>query len=116
MISTQTEVEAFLKKWKSACANQLSIVQRAKNRDSLACLGWTFTTAKEKLKTLTVQNYIKGPEPDRDKPGEFWFFGINSTQGDVYVKVKIFECAGKYFAKCVSFHLAEYEIKYPYKK
>jgi hypothetical protein len=113
--SDKPTVSEFLNKWSLACSNSVFIVPRDKNRDSLSQLGWTMDMAKTELKKLSLSNYVKGPEEDRDNPGEFWFFGRPSNQGDVYIKVKIFEHKGKLNAKCVSFHLAEYPLKYPYK-
>lgn len=114
-LSSKGFVEGFLKKWKRACSNNILITDRSKNRDSLAQLGWTFQLAKAELKKLTIRDYVKGPEPDYDIEGELWFFGINSDLGDIYIKIKIFEFKGMSHAKCVSFHLAERPMKYPYK-
>lgn len=115
LISNKATVQDFLAKWQRACSNGLSIVPRDKNRDLLSKLGWTFERAKSELRNLSVQNYVKGPEPDRDKPGEFWFFCRNSSHGEIYIKVKIFKFTDRDHAKCVSFHLAEYPMKCPYK-
>ena len=59
--------------------------------------------------------YCKGPEADRDRPGELWFFGKVIQDKGIYIKLKIADADGIKIAKCISFHIAEYPMSFPYK-
>ena len=70
--------------------------------------------AKHHLLSLSHLNYVKGPEVDRDRP-EFniWEFGKTIEGRDVYIKLS--DDLGIYGAKCISFHFADFPIRYPFR-
>lgn len=60
------------------------------------------TMIKQVLLSLTPDNYVKGPEVDRDRRGEYlWvFFKDDATIANLYIKLKIVDG----HAKVISFH------------
>ncbi|WP_051205584.1 type II toxin-antitoxin system MqsR family toxin [Butyrivibrio sp. FC2001] len=62
---------------------------RKKNMDLFAKLGITATGCLTYLRQLTYENYLSGPEDDRDT-GEkdcVWEFGIVINEIDIYIKI-----------------------------
>lgn len=91
------------------------LIPRYANRQTLIHLGLTKRNLEEILLGLTVLDYCKGPDADRDQPGELWVFGKNVKGEAIYIKLKVADVKGNKIAKCISFHIAEYELKFPYK-
>lgn len=94
----------------------LDIIPRPKNNQTIMELGLTKHNITRILLELTVADYIRGPEQDRDKPGELWVFGKQVAQKEIYIKLKIAQIGVKRIAKCISFHVAEYSLCYPNKR
>jgi hypothetical protein len=63
-----------------------------------------------------VEEYSKGPEPDRDFPGELWVFGKEILGHEVYIKMKIDRQDEMEELTCISFHIAKYKLNYPFKE
>lgn len=110
-------VKQFLKETKSLISKgNYEIVNRDKTFRTMALLGVNFDTIKEIILSLTPKDYFNGPEEDRDIPGEFiWEFGKLFDNREIYIKLKIEDAGDKELGKCLSFHVAEREIKYPFK-
>lgn len=99
-------VEAFLKEWKQAMENGFSLINRDKNIEFLKQYNLNKKIVVDILKNLTFDSYVSGPEEDRDVNGEHvWIFLIDLEEiGTIYTKLKIYECNGIKYAKCISFH------------
>ena len=112
------KIRKFLNEFKKIASESRSIyvISRRENIDSLAQLGLTTKNRYDEIMMLSVADYCKGPEPDKDKPGEVWVFGKQIRNEEVYIKLKIAEVREKKIVKCLSFHKASYPIYYPYKK
>ncbi len=110
-------VTLFLNEFKKAWPPRCFVVIRDKNKQSLVELNLTPELRKEIILSLTPQDYISGPEPDEDKPGdEVWIFGKKLSEADgIYIKLKIFTVSGKHIGKCISFHRAEKTLLYPFR-
>jgi hypothetical protein len=78
-------------------------------------MGLNKQTQKDEIFSLTVEDYVSGPNPDKDLPGQIWVFGKMIEGIEVYIKLKIDLTDKGKIAKCISFHSAEYELRYPYK-
>jgi hypothetical protein len=66
---------------------------RPKNKEALQILDITPKQRELIVKNLQVQDYVEGPVIDLlNKQSEMWVFG-----------------------KCISFHLAEHPMRYPFK-
>ncbi|MBI4209088.1 MAG: hypothetical protein HY538_05205 [Deltaproteobacteria bacterium] len=109
------EVERFLKKWREASLGFIDFVPRRKNLEGLTQLGLTLSLARKILRGLKAQNYVSGPEADRDRDTkDIWVFGIQVGGSQVYIKIKIFKWGHEYRAKCLSFHPAEKPLRFPF--
>jgi hypothetical protein len=115
-IPSQLHCALFLKKFKELIQRGHFIVSSSpKNRSSLVSLGITREIRKEILLSLTVDDCFSGPEPDHNFPGDIWKFGKDDEGRQIYIKLKIHDQGHRKVAKCLSFHIAEYEICYPQK-
>ena len=114
---SQEEARAFLLDFKDTvtAGSGVYLIPRDINRQALKDLGLTKRNLEEILLGLTILDYCKGPDADRDQPGEIWVFGKEVEGEDVYIKLKVADVKGKKIAKCISFHIAMHKLKYPYK-
>lgn len=114
MASTKfSEVADFLKEFKEiAVLSGIYVIPRRVNNEALIDLGLTKTDREIIILSLTPVNFCSGPEADRDQPGEVWFFGRAIDGTEIYIKLKIAAINGGKIAKCLSFHRAQYSLKY----
>ncbi len=110
------EVIKFLLKFKQVAASGgIDLVPRPDTIATLNYLGYTKKDLEEILMELSVTDYCRGPLPDEGRPGELWEFGKNFDGYEVYIKLKAVEAGSSNIAKCISFHISTYPLKYPYK-
>lgn len=115
-MASKAEVEQFLRTLKDKMYGfEVAFKPREKNTDTLAELDILPMDRLEYLKKLTVENYYKGPSKDTydtTKP-DYYEFGLQIKGREVYVKISL----GKEnkMIDCMSFHIAEHSIVYPYK-
>ena len=86
-----------------------------KNANTLSLLDLTYKYIGEILKRLELEDYSEGPH--RDKlygNSDMWVFGKTIKGHEIYIKIQLGEPRSKTI--CISFHLAEYKMKYPFKK
>jgi len=113
---SKEDVAKFLKDAKSLIAKgNVFIAKRSINLQDIVDIGLTMGGVKQELLGLTVENYSKGPEPDRDFPGEIWVFGKEILNHEVYIKIKIDQEVEHKELTCISFHIAEYKLDYPFR-
>ncbi len=118
MNSTEKEqVAKFLKEFKEIATKGRGIdfIGRRKNLESLASLGLTKRNSEDEILNLSVADYCAGPKPDKDRPGEIWEFGKIIEAKMVYIKLKIGGGRSEKIAKCISFHPAEFPLRFPYR-
>ena len=110
-------VQSFLSHYKAAAKESFSLIRRPQNMATLMQLGIDKTGCLDQILSLTAEDYCKGPEDDRDKGkgGKFWFFGKRIEGHEVYIKLKLVTIGEKKEALCISFHIAEYAMRYPFK-
>lgn len=87
---------------------------RGKNIRTLAELEITPAFRESVVGSLTVADYSEGPFVDALYGlGEIWVFGKVIKNREVYIKI----CLGRENSQtiCISFHLAEYRMKYSFK-
>lgn len=115
---SKEDVEQFLKEFKR-CWNGWVVDERKdeKNDWTLTMLGITPKHREEEIKALKVTDFYRGPNPDHDFPAhDIWEFGKKVNGEEIYIKVKIFKTlTGRQSGKCLSFHIAEKPITYPFK-
>jgi hypothetical protein len=111
-------IRNFLKEFKEIASKGrgIDVIPRRENIDNLAELCLTRKNRNDEIMTLSVADYCKGPEPDKDKPGEIWVFGKQIDNKEVYIKLKIAQVREEKVAKCLSFHIVGYSLCYPYKE
>ena len=112
------QVSSFLKEFKEivTSGSGLLVIPRAAKNPTITMLGLTKKTVELEILGLSVTDYSSGPVPDRDRPGELWIFGKEINGHEIYIKLKIAEIKDTKIAKCISFHEAEFSLKYPFKK
>ena len=87
---------------------------RGKNRDTLLQLDITPLQRELIVKNLHVHDYVEGPVIDElNKSGEMWVFGRDVKEREVYIKITLGYENGQTI--CISFHVAEHPLKYPFK-
>lgn len=118
---TQEEVHIFLNKFKQLAKtpDRLILLRKYPGSKNLECileLGITERKAKEIVLGLSVKDYSKGPEEDRDREGqEIWVFCPYFESRAIYVKVVISKTEDGYERpKILSFHFPEYPLKKPF--
>jgi len=112
----QLKSALFLKEFKQLIQEGgLYVVNRLDHQNSLADLGLTREACKIEIFGLSVSDYCKGPQPDKDRPGDIWVFGKEISGREIYIKLKIAQIGSHRIAKCISFHAAERPLYYPFK-
>lgn len=112
----QLKSALFLKEFKQLVQEGgLYVVNRLDQQKSLAELGLTKEACTIDILGLSVTDYCKGPQPDKDRPGDIWVFGKEIAEREVYIKLKIVQIGSHKIAKCISFHTAEQPLYYPFK-
>ena len=116
VLTPQTDIQAYLSQLKTKLG-VFSIVfrNREKNLNALAELDIMPKQREDFLKDLTPEDYCSGPNPDRDDPDRpyYYEFGIVVNGAEVYIKLSL-GLTNKP-VDCISFHVAEWPMKYPLK-
>ncbi len=113
---TVDEVKAFLDQFnvKAQIFGIRFRDDRGKNRDALLQLDITPLQREVIVKNLLVHDYVEGPVIDElNKSGEMWVFGKDVKEREVYIKITLGYENGQTI--CISFHIAEHPLKYPFK-
>jgi hypothetical protein len=109
----KSDVKSFLAEFK-ANMNAFGIIyaNRDKNIQTLADLEITAKFRDNILSNLAIENYCQGPlTNDQYGINLMWVFGVIVKKQEVYIKITILPT--KSF--CISFHISEYSLEYPFK-
>jgi len=88
---------------------------RDKNIQSLLKLEISAYRRKEIIAALRVEDYSEGPLPDTlHHISDMWVFGKKEKKQEIYIKISMGVPNSQTI--CISFHLAEKSINYPFKK
>lgn len=88
---------------------------RGKNSQTLLDLEITPNDRKKILKELKLANYAEGPLPDKlNNSTDMWVFGSMVKGTEIYIKITM--GTEKTQAICISFHIAEHKMIYPFKE
>lgn len=94
---------------------QVLFLMRTKNKATLAKLEMSVNAALQEVAGFSAHEYCKGPEDDRDRPGQScWVFGIEISGTVVYVKLTIQENDGQDRLVVLSFHEPEWPMHFPF--
>ncbi len=113
---SETETGAFLKDFKEKMKfrDVLFRDDRGKNAKALLELELRPMDRKAILEALEVRDYSEGPNKDQLYGGsDLWVFGKTVKKKEVYIKISM-GAAGSGVI-CISFHLAEHKMNYPFK-
>jgi len=114
--STKEQVESFLNDFQTKLSIfNIFFLNRNKNIQALIDLEITAEDRLEFIKNIKPENYFNGPNLDAYDPDSppNWEFGMIIKEHEVYIKIN----PGKpnKSVLCISFHIAEQEIIYPFK-
>ena len=116
LMVTKQQVEDFLKRLKEKI-KVFDIIyrdDRGKNLQTLATLEITPTYRKQVILNIEPEDYSEGPIVDTlNKMGEMWVFGKNVKGQEVYIKITL--GLPNSSTICISFHIAEHPMTYPFK-
>lgn len=116
-MATKDEVTSFLTQFhtKAKIFGILYFGGREKNMNTLTELGITAKYRDEIVKQISVNDYYKGPKTNTmNNLGDMWMFGKTINKKEVYIKITLGQTNSQ--AVCISFHIAEHPINYPYKQ
>lgn len=114
-MATREEVASFLSTF-TVKSKILGIVfrgDRVKNQQTLADLEISALQREEEILSLKAEHYSAGPiEETLNKGEDMWVFGKKIKGKEVYIKITLGGCNHKTF--CISFHIAERKMSYPF--
>jgi hypothetical protein len=115
-MTSKIEIEVFLKDFHAKMAIWGIVVRddRGKNSQTLLTLEITKDYRNKVLEALVVPDYVEGPTADElHKGADMWVFGKKVKEKEIYIKITM----GSFGAQviCISFHIAERQMSYPYK-
>lgn len=114
-MATREEVASFLSAF-TVKSKILGIVfrgDRVKNQQTLADLEISALQREEEILSLKAEHYSAGPiEETLNKGEDMWVFGKKIKGKEVYIKITLGGCNHKTF--CISFHIAERKMSYPF--
>jgi hypothetical protein len=115
-MASKTEIEQFLREFKE----KMRITQvffhddRGKNAQTLADLELRPIDREKVLKDLNIEDYSDGPLEDiLNNESDLWIFGKEIKKNEIYIKISI--GYGRGGVLCISFHISEYKMNYPFK-
>lgn len=115
-MATKEEVETFLRQFhqKLEIYNIVFRDDRGKNLSTLALLDMPPSARIRVIKEIKVEDYSEGPIVDTlHKINEMWVFGKDVQKHEIYIKISMGHPNTSTI--CISFHVAEYPMEYPYK-
>lgn len=117
MSATKYEVSSFLKRLRAKAEIYQIIYEddRPKNTQTLATLELKPYERDEIVKNLSVNDFSEGPMPEDFFGGdsEMYVFGKVVKNQEIYIKVTLGQPNNSVI--CISFHIAEFQMDYPFK-
>ncbi len=115
-MATKEEVEKYLSdlKVKINVYDIFFLDDRGKNQQALYDLEISPDDRKRIISNLIIDDYSEGPLKERMRGIlPMWVFGKVVKTKEVYIKISMGELNNK--AICISFHIAEFPMSYPFK-
>lgn len=115
-MSSVEEVQRFLVdfKLKLSVFDILFRDDRGKNTQTLIDLELRPNDRVEMLKNLAPDDYSEGPIPELLYGGsDMWIFGKSIGENEVYIKISLGYPGASVI--CISFHVAEYKMNFPFR-
>jgi hypothetical protein len=93
----------------------LFLDDRGKNQQTLHDLEISPAKREEIISSLKVEDYLQGPLEEKMRGIlPMWVFGKQVKKNEVYIKVSMGIENSR--AVCISFHIVEHPVNYPFKK
>ncbi len=117
IVDDKGEVVLFLRDFKALIREGRYYVKKHfKNLQTLIDLGITNKIREETLLALEVCDYSSGPNKDEYRKADYWIFGKEIDNVEIYIKLQIVAFSnGDDQGVCISFHPSEYALRYPLK-
>jgi hypothetical protein len=116
-MTTKDQVESFLRDFKEKMKiwDILFRDERGKNTQALADLEITPIDRKNILNNLSADDFSEGPLEETLYGGShMWIFGKEVKKQEVYIKISMGFSGASVI--CISFHIAEQSLQYPFKE
>ncbi|MCD8387228.1 MAG: type II toxin-antitoxin system MqsR family toxin [Bacteroidales bacterium] len=115
MIKPLKEVERFIIDLRNKMRfYDIVFLDRDKNRETIRILGIRVGERKEIVSTIEKKDYVETFEDSLDFPRQaLWVFGKAIQGKEVYIKITLGRPNSNVI--CISFHIAERPLIYPYK-
>ena len=116
MAPIERHIEEFLRdfKQKKKVYQILFRDDRGKNQQTLLDLEITPSKREEVIDSIKVADYVEGPIKECLYNGaDMWIFGKQVKGREIYIKITMGD-PGKSVI-CISFHIAERNLSYPFK-
>lgn len=117
MTASKQQISAFLRDFKEKMKiwNILFRDDRGKNSQTLLNLELRPIERQKIITALEIDDYSEGPlEDNLNKGSEMWVFGKLVKRQEIYIKITM--GAPGTSVICISFHIAEHKISYPFKR
>lgn len=115
-MATKQEVEKFLNEFheKMKIWNVLFRDERGKNTQTLADLEIRPNDRTKIIEELKTIDYSEGPlEEKLYKGNSMWVFGKEIKSKEIYIKISTGVAGSRVI--CISFHIADHHMNYPFK-
>ena len=114
MINSEQEVESCMRQLKTKFSLWgIIFLHRDKNVEALKLLGITPQAREEIIKEIDINDYIETIQ-DAFSFGDMWVFGKDYDGTELYIKISMGSSSNSTI--CISFHTAEFPLKYAFKK
>ncbi len=116
-MTSKEDVSRFLRNFKDK-SKVFGIIfrdDRGKNQQTLFDLEISGTERREIVMSLVAEDFVEGPLEDTlNNISQMWVFGTRIKETDIYIKISMGHPSS--CTICISFHIAERELKYKFKQ
>ncbi|MBI9068462.1 MAG: toxin [Salinivirgaceae bacterium] len=115
-MANKSEIEQFLKEFKQKLKVFRIIYSDNRRKNSQALLDLEISPAKRRafIEKIEVKDYSQGPLDDNLYGiASMWVFGKIVKSNEVYIKISMGQPNSEVI--CISFHISEHPMKYPFK-
>lgn len=113
-MKSKEEVEEFLRQFKPKMKVWgVLFLDREKNKETIARLGINYTKVEEIVQDIETIDFCETIIDTMGSFGEMWVFGKDYEGHELYVKISLGRTGSKTI--CISFHIAEYPMKYAFR-
>lgn len=115
-MASKTEIGLFLNELsiKIKIYDILFLDDRGKNQQTLHDLEITPNKRKESISNLKSEDYCQGPLTEEMRGiAPMWVFGKTIKNKEIYIKISLGRENSNII--CISFHISEHDLVYPYK-